>query len=101
MCRVIDTVKTVDNSNIFTIDLKKEMTFEELFALKQMLCQYSGSDPVMLKLPDLTGPVKILTSSMFWVNSSNDLRNTLKRNFGEKIGVSIRSMDKNLKDDEE
>ena len=98
---LIDTVKTVDNSNIFTIDLKKEMTFEELFALKQMLCQYSGSDPVMLKLPDLTGPVKILTSSMFWVNSSNDLRNTLKRNFGEKIGVSIRSMDKNLKDDEE
>ncbi len=49
---LIDTVKPVDNSNIFTIELKNEMKYEELFLLKQMLCQYSGSDPVMLKLQD-------------------------------------------------
>lgn len=95
---LIDTVKPVDNSNIFTIELKDELKFEELMLMKQMLCKFSGSDPVMLKLPDLTGDVKILASSMFWVNSSNDLANMLNKRFGERIGISIKSMDTNLKE---
>ena len=81
--------------------MKKDLKFEELVLLKQLLCQYQGSDPVMLKLPDLTGTVKILASSIFWVNSSNDLVNGLKKTFGDKIGVSIRSMDRDLKDDDD
>lgn len=95
---LVDTVKPVDNSNIFTIELKDELKFEELMLMKQMLCKFSGSDPVMLKLPDLTGDVKILASSMFWVNSSNDLVNMLNKRFGERIGISIKSMDSNLKE---
>lgn len=94
---LIDTVKPVDNSNIFTIELKNEMKYEELFLLKQMLCQYSGSDPVMLKLQDFTGEVKILASSIFWVNSSNDLVNSINKSFGDKVGISIKSMDTDLK----
>lgn len=96
---LIDTVKPVDNSNIFTIELKDELKFEELMLMKQMLCKFSGSDPVMLKLPDLTGDVKILASSMFWVNSSNDLVNMLHKRFGERIGISIKSMDTDIKDE--
>ncbi len=95
---LVDTVKPVDNSNIFTIELKDELKFEELMLMKQMLCKFSGSDPVMLKLPDLTGDVKILASSMFWVNSSNDLVNMLNKRFGERIEISIKSMDTNLKE---
>lgn len=95
---LIDTVKPVDNSNIFTIKLKSEMKYEELFLLKQMLCQHNGSDPVMLKLKDLTGEVKILTSSIFWVNSSNDLVNNLKKGFGDKVDISIKSMDTDLRE---
>lgn len=98
---LIDTVKPVDNSNIFTINLKNNLKFEELELLKRVLCKYQGSDPVMLKLPDLTGTVKILASSIFWVNSSNDLVNSIKKTFGEKVGVSIRSMDRNLNDEDE
>lgn len=96
---LVDTVKPVDNSNIFTIELKDELKFEELMLMKQMLCKFSGSDPVMLKLPDLTGDVKILASSMFWVNSSNDLVNMLNKRFGERIGISIKSMDTDIKDE--
>lgn len=95
---LIDTVKPVDNSNIFTIELKDELKFEELMLMKQMLCKHSGSDPVMLKLPDLTGEVKILTSSMFWVNSSNDLVNTLNKGFGDRVAISIKSMDTDIKE---
>ena len=96
---LIDTVKPVDNSNIFTIELKEPMKYEELFLLKQMLCQHSGSDPVMLKLPDLTGEVKILASSIFWVNSSNDLTNTVKKGKKKKVAISIKSMDTDIKDE--
>ena len=95
---LIDTVKPVDNSNIFTIKLKEKMKYEELFLLKQMLCKYNGSDPVMLKLPDLTGEVKILASSIFWVNSSNDLVNALNKGFGQKVDISVKSMDIDLKE---
>ena len=95
---LIDTVKPVVNSNIFTIKLNSEMKYEELFLLKQMLCQHNGSDPVMLKLKDLTGEVKILTSSIFWVNSSNDLVNNLKKGFGDKVDISIKSMDTDLRE---
>ena len=91
---LIDTVKPVDNTNIFTVELKDEFKYEEIVLLKQMLCKFKGSDPVMLKLPDLTGESKILTSSMFWVNTSNDLVNTLNKGFGDRVAVSIKSMDK-------
>ncbi|MBP3820390.1 DNA polymerase III subunit alpha [bacterium] len=91
---LIDTVKPVDNTNIFTVEFKDEFKYEEIVLMKQILCKYKGSDPVMLKLPDLTGESKVLTSSMFWVNASNDLVNTLNKGFGSRISVSIKSMDK-------
>ena len=90
---LIDTVKPVDNSNIFAIQLKKDLKYEHLFALKQILCKFNGSDPVLFKLQDDTGDVKILTSSIFWVNSSNDLVNTLKKHFNDDLTVSIKSLD--------
>ncbi len=90
---IVETVKPVDNSNIFTIKFQEELKFEELVYLKQMLCNHAGSDPVMLKLKDDSGEVKILTASMFWVTSSNELVNTLKGKFGERIDINIRSLD--------
>ncbi len=91
---LIDTVKPVDNTNIFTIELKDDFKFEELMIMKQMLCAHSGSDPVMMKMADLTGDVKILTSSIFWVNSSNDLVNSLNKGFGDRLAITVKSMDK-------
>lgn len=90
---LIDSVKTVDNSNIFTIKLLDEIKFEELVLLKNTLCKYAGSDPVTFKVKDDNGEHKILTASMFWVNSSNDLVNTLKNEFQNRIDIDIRSLD--------
>ncbi len=90
---VVDNVKPVDNSNIFTIQIKEDLKYEELFYLKQMLCDNKGSDPVLLKLTDDTGTVKVLTASMFWVETSNDLVNKLKKRFEDRIDISIKSMD--------
>ena len=53
----------------------------------------------MLKINDEGVEAKILTASMFWVNASNDLVNSLERTFKERIAISIKSMDSNLKDE--
>lgn len=90
---LIDTVKTVDNSNIFNIKLVKELKYEELFALKNILCGFKGSDPVTFNVDDNGVDTKILTSSIFWVNSSNDLVNKLNKQFEGKLKIDIRSMD--------
>ena len=90
---LIDTVKPVDNSNIFTLQLNDEFKFEELVYLKNLLCEHSGSDPLMIKMRDDVGEVKILTASMFWVNSTNTLVELLKNKFKERIDITIRSLD--------
>ena len=91
---IVESVKTVDNSNIFTLTLLDDFDFRELHALKNLLCQYNGSDPVMFKVKDIAGDeVKILAASIFWVESSNTLVNNLKKSFGTKIEVDVSSMD--------
>ncbi|MBQ8168073.1 DNA polymerase III subunit alpha [bacterium] len=90
---ILDSAKTVDNSNIFTIEIKDELKFEELVYLKQLLCEYKGSDPVIIKLNDDSGTVKVLTASMFWVNTSNDLINHIRDKFKDRVEVSVKSLD--------
>ncbi len=98
---IVETVKTVDNSNIFTITLTDEFKFEEVVLLKNILCQHSGSDPVMFKLKDFDDDVKILTASIFWVESTNDLVNQLKKQFNDRLDIDVRSLDTNEQAEEE
>lgn len=88
---IIDSVKPVENSNLVTITLNSDLKYEELCGVKDILAGFKGSDPVLFKIP-ATGN-KILTSSAFWVNASNDLMRIINKNFSEKIEVSIKSMD--------
>ncbi len=98
---LVDTVKPVDNSNIFTIKLNDDFKFEELVFLKNKLCEHQGSDPVMLKVDNYGEEAKILTASMFWVDASNELVSVLNRTFNDRISIDIRSMDSNDKEVEQ
>ena len=94
---LIDNVKSVDNSNIVTVNLKKEVKYEELCGIKDVLARHHGDDPVMFKLPPVDGySTKILTSPTFWVNSTNDLVNHMQQLFSNEVNVSIHSLDKPL-----
>ena len=93
---VVDNVKPIDNSNIFNIELLDDFKFEELMLLKSYLTTHAGSDPVTVTLKDSTGTVKILSNSSCWVNTSNDLINTLKAKFSGRIDVNVKSMDTKL-----
>ena len=94
---VIDNVKSVDNSNIVTLSLHDEMKYEELCGLKNILAKHHGDDPVMFKLPEVNGySTSIMTSSMFWVNSTNDLVNNIKQVLPGRVDVQIDSLEKPL-----
>lgn len=90
---LLETAKPVENSNIFTLELLEEITYEELVALKDILVKHNGSDPVIIKVSSGEDDVKIISSSIFWVNSSNDLVNSLTKNFPQKVAVNVKSLD--------
>jgi DNA polymerase-3 subunit alpha len=91
---VIETVKSIDNSNILTVSLNDEMKYEELFGLKNILATHHGDDPVMIKLPENDGySTRIMTSPIFWVKTTNDLVNNLKHCFPNRVDVQIDSLE--------
>ena len=57
------------------------------------MCENKGSDPVTIKLKDYDDDIKILTSSMFWVETSNELVNKLNKAFKGKISIDVKSLD--------
>ena len=94
---LIDNVKSVDNSNIVTLSLKREIKYEELCGIKNILAKHHGDDPVMFKLPAVNGfSSRILTSPIFWVSSTSDLVNHIKSYFPNEVEVTINSLDKPL-----
>ena len=93
---VVDNVKTIDNSNILNIRILSDMKFEELMYLRGFLTQNKGDDPVTISVTDETGDLKILSGSNFWVKTTNDLVNTLKTKFADKVEINIKSMDDKL-----
>jgi hypothetical protein len=90
---IVDSVKSVDNSNIVTITIKEEMSFEELVSMKDMLARFRGGDPLVLKIKEDNKDTKILSSSHFWVTASNELVQAVTNNFSQKVDISIKSLD--------
>ena len=74
--------------------LADEMKYEELFGLKNILAKYHGDNPVMIKLPETDGySTRIMTSSIFWVRTTNDLVNNLKHSFPNRVDVKIDTLE--------
>ena len=93
----IDTAKSLDNSNILTVRLLDTIKYEELCVIKNILAKHHGNDPVMIKLPNTNGyNSRIMTSPLFWVKTTNDLVNDIKKVFPGKIDIGINTLDKPL-----
>lgn len=90
---IIESVKPVDNSNIITIEIKQEMPFEDIVKLKDLLCDFKGSDPLMFKVITDKNPVKILSAANFWVTASNEMVQIVEKNFKNLVAVNIKSLD--------
>ena len=90
---IINDVSAVDNCNIVNIYLEEESKFEDLMALKDLLIQYKGSDPVIFNVGNNGNSVKILSSSGFWIQSSNDIQHLVKNKFSSVKEMTICSLD--------
>ena len=90
---IVESIKPVENSNIVTISINKEFKFEKLVALKDMLANFKGSDPLIFKIDNNGEETKILVSSNFWTNASNDLTQAIERNFKEELSITISSLE--------
>lgn len=90
---IVESVKPVENSNIVTIEIKKEMNFEEIVNLKDLLCNFKGSDPLLFKIKSSTASTKILSGSNLWVDATNEMIQAVERNFNDFVSVSIKSLD--------
>ena len=91
---IVESIKPVENSNIVTISLKKELPFESVMALKDTLVNYRGTDPLVFKTEDENGNTsKVLASANFWLNANNDLVQGLEKQFGQILEVSVNSLE--------
>ncbi len=86
---IIDSVRPVDNCNLFKVRLSGGFEFEELAALKNILCNFQGNDPVVLSADN----TQILATSALWVNSSNDLVSHIQKQFPNRVEIEVESLD--------
>ena len=90
---IVESIKPVENSNIVTISLNKDMKFETIIALKDLLANFKGDDPLVIKADNNGEQTKVLVSSNFWTNGSNELTQAIEKNFQDSVNIAISSLD--------
>lgn len=90
---IVESVKPVENSNIVTIEVVKELPFEEMVKLKDLLCTFKGSDPLLFKVNTSKSSTKILSGSNLWVDATNEMIQSVERNFKDNVLIKVKSLD--------
>jgi DNA polymerase-3 subunit alpha len=89
---ITDTVRQVENCNLFNININQS-NFETIMAIKDLLLQHKGNDPVIFNIKNNGSGLKILAGSNYWVKTSNDLINIINSNYNPNIQVNVCSLD--------
>ena len=90
---IVESIKPVENSNIITLEFKEELPFETVMALKSILANFKGSDPLVIVADNNGIKQRILASSNFWLNATNDMVQAIERQFGNVLNISINSLE--------
>lgn len=88
-----NTASPIENNNLVTLSIKKEFSFEQIISLKDDLSKHKGSDPVLLKLDNDGEDIKLLTSSVFWVDAKNDFAHFINSKYKNYIELEIKSLE--------
>ena len=89
----VNSVSSVENSNIVTLSFKKDFTFEQIVELKDDLISFKGSDPVLLKMDNDGEEVNLLSSSVFWVDAKNDFAYKITNKYKDCLDVEVKSLE--------
>lgn len=91
---IVNEVKPLENVNLVTIKILKDLSFEENVFLKELLAKHKGEDPVVIDFEDDNGErIQIVTSKHVWVNSSNQMQDEILGLFKGKLEITVRSLD--------
>ncbi|MBE7704234.1 MAG: DNA polymerase III subunit alpha [Cyanobacteria bacterium SIG29] len=90
---IVESIKPVENSNIVTITLNKNINFETIIAIKDELVNFKGSDPLIIKADNNGTEQRVLVSPNFWTNATNDLTQNLEKKFKDLISININSLE--------
>lgn len=82
---VIDEVKDIKDSKLLNITFEKEAGFEDIVALRNIMTQHKGSDPVIINLDNNGSQLKMLVNSHLWVQASDELTGIIKGSLGHKF----------------
>ncbi|HBH19217.1 MAG TPA: hypothetical protein DDX14_09855 [Cyanobacteria bacterium UBA9579] len=92
---ILNSVKPVDNCNIVNLYFNEDCKFEDIVAVKDLLLQHKGSDPIILNVGSNGNKLKMLAASNYWVQTTNELQNKITSQFRDKVSLSIKSLDVN------
>ena len=92
---VIDNVRAIDNTNLVTLKVSKDMSFEDVMSLKHVISEFKGDDPLffVVKTPNDKTPIKILSGIQAWVKAKNDFVQTIEKMYKDNISVEIESVE--------
>ena len=93
----INEVQPIEEVNLVTIKLLRELEMEENVLLKELLAKHKGQNPVIIdfEAPDEFDNIKryqLLTSNHLWVNTNENVEKELSATFKDKMEISIQHL---------
>jgi DNA polymerase-3 subunit alpha len=90
---IVQDIKPIQNINLVTFKMLRELAFEENVYLKELMAKHSGDDPVVIDFEDEDGTRReLLVGKRIWVNYSNDFHQEINRAFGDKLEIKVREL---------
>ncbi|MBR3605482.1 MAG: hypothetical protein IKL52_05605, partial [Candidatus Gastranaerophilales bacterium] len=93
----INEVKPIEQVNLVTLKLLKELAMEEHVLLKEVLAKHKGENPVVIEFDapdefDNTKTYQLLTSNHLWVDINSEMERELSATFKDKLEINIQAL---------
>ena len=90
----INEVKPIEEVNLVTLKVLKELAMEENILLKELLAKHKGENPVVIdfEAPDEFNVPKrfqLLTNDHLWVSINDDMKKEIGATFKDKMEISV------------
>ncbi len=90
----INEVKPIEEVNLVTLKVLKELAMEENILLKELLAKHKGENPVVIDfeaLDEFNKPKRfqLLTNDHLWVNINDEMKKEIGATFKDKMEISV------------
>ena len=90
----INEVKPIEEVNLVTLKVLKELAMEENILLKELLAKHKGENPVVIdfEAPDefnMPKRFQLLTNDHLWVSINDDMKREIGATFKDKMEINV------------